>query len=563
MATPGNSISSFFSGLGSGLSTPAVPNVSGSAPTFNPASYLASAAPAATASPFAGGTPAVPNISGAAPAAKAPTTGGMSYVIQPGDTLDNIAAAHGTTVAALLAANPSVTNPNLIQAGAGLSIPGTNSPAVPAVPGTTPANLAASNPSPSLAGHAVIPTSDGTGTVNSNTGAYTPTTNTTNSPAVPAYTPASGSSPTPTYTGATGALLSTNSANPATSGAGVAGYDQAVENLAQFETGLQGTLGNIGQQAIPMPFIQGQQQVVNTENAGVLSALQGAVTQAQTGVGLGIQGQQTQNTGLAAAGQLTQPTANASYFGTPENGSVIGSSFPEAMQQYAQMAASGQYGAIPSSITGNPVLSAQLNAAAKQINPNYSPVTSAAQSSATASNVATGGEAATNAANTGYQQAVQDYASMTTMNGQASTQAQQVQGLLSSLGLNQGVPDYNSAINTLSTKLGGTGYTQLTTAMTELQNMYSQFLATGGSTPTGSENQALALLNPNSSGSQINAAIGQLNTAMYNRLNAQYGKLSTFSTNLGTSGAGTPAPAGTADGNSPFSTTNFFPTTGQ
>lgn len=45
------------------------------------------------------------------------------------------------------------------------------------------------------------------------------------------------------------------------------------------------------------------------------------------------------------------------------------------------MAANGQYSAIPSSITSNPVLSAQLNAAAKQINPNFSPITSTAQGS--------------------------------------------------------------------------------------------------------------------------------------------------------------------------------------
>ena len=44
------------------------------------------------------------------------------------------------------------------------------------------------------------------------------------------------------------------------------------------------------------------------------------------------------------------------------------------MQQYAQMAASGQYAAIPSFITSNPVLNAQLNVAAKGLNANYTPV---------------------------------------------------------------------------------------------------------------------------------------------------------------------------------------------
>lgn len=57
--------------------------------------------------------------------------------------------------------------------------------------------------------------------------------------------------------------------------------------------------------------------------------------------------------------------------GTFANG---GSLPPEVMQQYAQMAATGQYSAIPSFITSNPVLNAQLNVAAKAIDPKYTPV---------------------------------------------------------------------------------------------------------------------------------------------------------------------------------------------
>lgn len=552
-----DSIGSMFSSL-TPSSKPAVPNVGGSSPSgFNASSFLDSMAPKTPASPFIPNgnmaspmqTPTIPSVSALISApAKKQTGNGLSYAVQPGDTLDGIAESHGTTVNALLAANPTITNPNFIEAGNNINIPAGNTPVVP---GTTPANISASNTNPSLSGHPAIPTTDGSGTVNSNTGSYTPIVSADNG---------NGSSPTTSiYGGATSGLLSNNSTNSATTGPGVEGYDAAVGNLSQFEQGLQGTLGDIGRQAIPMPFIQGQQQVTNTENAGVLSALQGAVNQAQTGIGLGIQGAQTQNTGLQEAGSLTAPVAGASYFGTPETGDVIGNNFPQAMQQYAQMAANGQYSAIPSSITSNPILSAQLNAAATALNPNYSPVTSAAESNATASNVSTAGTAETSAANTGYQQSVQDYASMTAMNGQASTQAKQVQNVLSTLGLNEGVPDYNSAVNTLSNKLGGTGYTQLVTAMTELQNMYSQFLSVGGTTPTGSENQALSLLNPNSSASQINASIGQLNTAMYNRMSAQYSKMNTFSTNLGTNSSNAPAGSENAvDNNNPFSSSNFF-----
>ncbi|MCI0394641.1 MAG: LysM peptidoglycan-binding domain-containing protein [Chloroflexi bacterium] len=51
-----------------------------------------------------------------------PTTG--NYIVQPGDTLNALARRFGVTVQAILAANPSVTNPNLIYVGQQLVIPG-------------------------------------------------------------------------------------------------------------------------------------------------------------------------------------------------------------------------------------------------------------------------------------------------------------------------------------------------------------------------------------------------------------------------------------------------------
>lgn len=47
-----------------------------------------------------------------------------SYRIRWGDTLSGIAARHGTSVSALMRANPSIKNKNLIYAGRTLSIPG-------------------------------------------------------------------------------------------------------------------------------------------------------------------------------------------------------------------------------------------------------------------------------------------------------------------------------------------------------------------------------------------------------------------------------------------------------
>jgi LysM repeat protein len=48
----------------------------------------------------------------------------MSYQIKSGDTLSKIASKYGTSVSALMQANPQIKNANLIYAGASLKIPG-------------------------------------------------------------------------------------------------------------------------------------------------------------------------------------------------------------------------------------------------------------------------------------------------------------------------------------------------------------------------------------------------------------------------------------------------------
>lgn len=61
---------------------------------------------------------------GLAPQALAQSACGDSYVVQRGDTLRKIAAACGTTAAALERANPQIKNPNLIYPGQVLVLPG-------------------------------------------------------------------------------------------------------------------------------------------------------------------------------------------------------------------------------------------------------------------------------------------------------------------------------------------------------------------------------------------------------------------------------------------------------
>ena len=61
-------------------------------------------------------------------AAPAATPASSSYTIKSGDNLSSIAARYGTSVSALMAANPSIKNANLIYAGASLNIPVVSSP---------------------------------------------------------------------------------------------------------------------------------------------------------------------------------------------------------------------------------------------------------------------------------------------------------------------------------------------------------------------------------------------------------------------------------------------------
>ncbi len=57
---------------------------------------------------------------------------GDTVTVQPGDTLFRIATVCETTVSALLAANPAITNPNLIFPGQVLNIPDPDVPTPPA-----------------------------------------------------------------------------------------------------------------------------------------------------------------------------------------------------------------------------------------------------------------------------------------------------------------------------------------------------------------------------------------------------------------------------------------------
>lgn len=82
---------------------------------------------------YAGQRLSLPN-GGYQPPAPPPATGSV-YSVQSGDTIRKLAARWGTTTAAILAANPQITNASLIYVGQMINRPGTSSG--PVTPATT------------------------------------------------------------------------------------------------------------------------------------------------------------------------------------------------------------------------------------------------------------------------------------------------------------------------------------------------------------------------------------------------------------------------------------------
>jgi LysM repeat protein len=99
-----------------------------------------------------GGQEATPTSTPSATPTSSATPTPTTYVVQPGDTLTRIAQRFGTTVQALLAANPDIVNPNLIYVGQVIQIPGgqeaTPTPTSSPTPTATPSPTPTSSPTP-------------------------------------------------------------------------------------------------------------------------------------------------------------------------------------------------------------------------------------------------------------------------------------------------------------------------------------------------------------------------------------------------------------------------------
>ncbi len=308
--------------------------------------------------------------------------------------------------------------------------------------------------------------------------------------------------------------------------------------IAQLRNNLQTDTGLIQTQPQELNFQTGRINALQTQEAAKEANLQGQLQSeiaagsqkiGALGTAAGLAQRQIVSPGQAVFNPLTGQYTSASSGGG--NPSTAPSGIDQASwDNYVNLAASGQYSAIPSSITNNTNLSGQLNQAAQLKNPNYTPITSAAEGVATAQNVTTSGTSNTQTAASGYATSLPAYQSASTAFSTADKQANNLLSTLNQTGINSSnATDYNTTINGLASKLGSTQTTAFTTALTEAQQAYTNLLASvGAATPTVNGEQATKVLDPSSTPAQIAEAVDKLNQAAYAKLAPQYQQALTY-----------------------------------
>lgn len=311
-------------------------------------------------------------------------------------------------------------------------------------------------------------------------------------------------------------------------------YNKAAQNLAsikQQEAQQISDISGMGTNLARAGGLEGNvQNLAAAQEAAQTGLMQAAAAQEAAATGQ----QQTQQSGLAAAGGLVSPTlgayGQAQYLptgGTIGGGTGAGVSpsdpFYQTLQTYAQELASGQSSAIPSSITGNPVLQAQLLQMAKQINPNFNYnqalATGASQQSQT--------------------QQAQQYQSAAS---QATNLGTQLSQLITQGGINpSNINAVNSFIQNIATNTSNPNYQTFQNLVNDMANTYAQVLTPAGGSTTDMVRQI--------SGSLLNAAqSGQSILQVMQNLDAQVqAKIAGVTTAYGTTNTNTTsgsAPAG-------------------
>lgn len=297
---------------------------------------------------------------------------------------------------------------------------------------------------------------------------------------------------------------------------GYRSYQQAVENLRKFEESVADTTKEIYDAPTSARVMQGRDAQVQLANEKKRAALQGAVQQAQEAIGLGLteQGQQIGAAGAAAGFAAPQVTAFGQTAFNPLGGSFGAggdAQFQQSLEQYAQMAANNQLGAIPATITGNPVLNAQVMERAKQINPNFNFNTAAGTGAAQQTGATIAGTAVPEANKAIYGQALSDYYTM----GSMLQNVDQLGGLLLNTAqgaqINPFAPQFaNMALSKFRTQLSDADQARFNSSLATFQAAAQSLLANSNSiTPTDLGNAIQGIANGSLSLGALRALVDQ------------------------------------------------------
>lgn len=280
---------------------------------------------------------------------------------------------------------------------------------------------------------------------------------------------------------------------------------------------------------LSIEFKQGREQVIDQQYSARRAALSNQLVSAQQAVGQQITGVQTQQSGVNQAGGLAQTGQQMTQTGltsaaqlaqpvqvpygiplvSPQTGTQVGGTgggvqpsdpFYKTMESYANLLATNQGSAVPSSITSNSVLNAQLIEMAKKINPSFNV------------NVATGAGAAQTSTAGSQSQQIQALQSALQ---QGQNLQSQFKDLLNNFGLNPSdINKANQGLQVIANNISDPRYQILQNYINDIANTYAQILTpAGGNVTDQTRSTASSMLNATMSGQGLQTVMQSLDEA--------------------------------------------------
>lgn len=297
----------------------------------------------------------------------------------------------------------------------------------------------------------------------------------------------------------------------------------------------------------------GQEGLVNqlyvSREAAAQEALATAQGQQQTQVGAygAALGAAAPITGVPYGTQTLQPGLIGVPGSQQASGATVSPSDPfyATMQTYANALANNQGSAIPSSVTGNPALQAQLLQMARAINPSFNYNEAQGAGAAQASNAATGGTASVTANQGVYNTAMGNLANYQNMAANIRSFGDQAIQNISSLPLTSSQLA-NTTIQKAMTQFNSPQFAQFNANIQGLQARVSALLGTG-EIPTSATAGAQAIINGTLNLGSLKSTLDQINS----EADAIVGNQADIATNAYSNITSGPQSNGTSNPNTP------------